>query len=154
MPEITEPGPIIYCDIEARLRIPPDIISDLKKPPFRNSITHAIVADPPYWNFGTSNLHGDPKEAKGSWWGNFKNLKKLLRILVGIEKTHELLRSGGRLYLKWCDVVYPWTRFSALFNRNWREESRIERESQSGRNKKPCYWITYILARNGVKRIV
>lgn len=143
MPEILEPGPIIHCDIETRLKIPPDLICDLRRPPFREGIAHAIVADPPYWNFGTSRMHGDPQEAQGSWWGNFKNLRTLLRLLVGICKTHRLLRPGGRLYLKWCDVVYPWRRFEAIFLRDWKEEARLERTSRSGRTDKPCYWITY-----------
>jgi len=151
MPEIPELGPIIYCDIEPGLRIPPDIICDLRRLPFRSQITHAIVVDPPYWNFGTSRLHGDPQEAHGSWWGNFKNLRTLLRLLVGIVKAGRwILRPEGRLYLKWCDVVYPWKRFQSMFSWSYDEEARLERESKSGRGKKPCYWITYRLKENSI----
>lgn len=137
---------IVYMDIEPGLRIPPDVICDLKHLPVRDRVAHLIVADPPYWNFGTSRFHGDPKEAQGSWWGNFKNLGNLRRIIVGIMKTsRRVLRSGGCLYLKWCDVMYPWSRFSSMFAWDFVEEDRDEWTSRSRRSSKPCYWIRYRL---------
>lgn len=146
MPEITEPGPVIFSDIETNLRRKPDVICDLKLLPYRDRSAHAIVIDPPYWNFGSSKMHGDPQEKMGSFWGNFKNLGILRRLLVGaVKSTRQVLRSRGRLYLKWCDVIYPWSRFETLFTRDFKELERMERESQSGRGKKPCYWITYEL---------
>jgi tRNA G10 N-methylase Trm11 len=145
MPDI-EGGPIIFFDIEPGLKKPPDVICDLRQLPVRSKLNASIVADPPYWNFGTSDLHGDPQEAKGSWWGNFKNLRNLRSILVGIMKSsRRVLRPGGRLYLKWCDVVYPWTRFAPMFSWDFELEEKEERRSKSGRNVKPCYWFTYSL---------
>jgi hypothetical protein len=152
MPDIEEEGPIIFFDIEPGLRIPPDVICDLVRLPIRDGIAHAVVADPPYWNFGTSDLFGDPQEAKGSWWGKFGSLKNLWRILIGIVKSsRRVLRPGGRVYLKWCDVVYPWTRFSAMFTGDFTLEDTEERVSAnkgwapSAKRKKPCYWFTYSL---------
>lgn len=142
IPEIPEDGPVIFCDLEPYLKHSPDVVCDLRAPPFREGVAHATVVDPPYWNFGTSRFHGDPQEAQGSWWGNFRNLTYLRSILRGIVKSVSLLRPGGRMYLKWCDVVYKWTRFSPMFFWDWEEEARLERRSQSGRNVKPCYWFT------------
>lgn len=144
MPELQEEGPIIFFDIEPRLKIPPDVICDLVYLPVRDGLAAAVVADPPYWNFGTSKFHGDPKEALGSWWGNFKNLTNLRRILVGIVKSsRRILRSDGHLYLKWCDVTYPWSRWEALFGRDFSLEDTLTKASGSGRNSKPCYWFTF-----------
>lgn len=144
MPEIPEDGPVIFSDIEPTLKKKPDIICDLRYQPIRDGIVDAIVADPPYWSFGTSRLHGDPQEGQGSFWGNFINLRTLRGILVGIMKTsRRVLKPEGRVYLKWCDVVYPWIRFGGMFQWDFYEEARLTRESKSGRNKKPCYWITY-----------
>lgn len=147
MPELQEDGPVVFFDIEPGLRKPPDVICDLRYLPVRSKLANTdIVADPPYWNFGTSRLHGDPQEAHGSWWGNFKNLSNLLRILVGIMKSsRRVLLPGGRLYLKWCDVVYPWRRFSSMFSWDFNLEETEEKPSRSGRNVKPCYWFTYSL---------
>lgn len=146
MPDIQEDGPIIFFDIEPRLKKPPDVICDLVHLPVRDEVADAVVADPPYWNFGTSDLHGDPQELKGSWWGNFKNLSNLRRILVGIMKSsRRVLRPDGSLYLKWCDVVYSWSRFGAIFGWDFKLEEKEERKSKSGRNVKPCYWFTYSL---------
>ena len=146
MPDIQESGPIIFFDVEPGLKKPPDVICDLIYLPVREGVADAVVADPPYWNFGTSRFHGDPREAHGSWWGNFKNLSTLKRILVGIMKSsRRVLRPEGRLYLKWCDVVYLWTRFSPMFNWDFNLENTDERESKSRRNTKPCYWFTYSL---------
>lgn len=145
MPEIPEEGPVIHSDIEPRLKKRPDVICDLKHLPYRDGVAHAVILDAPYWNFGTS-IHGDPKEAVASFWGNFKNLAILRRLLVGgMKSSRRVLRRGCRLYLKWCDVVYPWTRFETIFTRDFRECHRMERQSHSGRGKKPCYWITYEL---------
>ena len=144
MPELQEEGPIIFFDIEPGLKIPPDVICDLVYLPVRDGLAAAVVADPPYWNFGTSDLHGDPQEAKGSWWGNFKNLTKLRRILVGIMKSsRRILLPGGHLYLKWCDVVHPWTRFSPMFVWDFTLKATLARASRSGRNSKPCFWFTF-----------
>jgi len=138
--------PIVFMDIEPGLRIPADVVCDLKHLPVRDRVATLIVVDPPQWNFGTSRFHGDPKEAQGSWWGNFKNLSTLLSILVGIVKTsRRVLRTGGGMWLKWCDVVYPWSRFSPMFTWDFTEEYRDEWKSRSRRNSKPCYWILYRL---------
>ena len=138
--------PIVYMDIEAELKIPPDVICDLKHLPIRDRVASLIVADPPYWNFGTSRFHGDPKEAQGSWWGNFKNLSNLRILIVGIVKTsRRVLRVDGCLYLKWCDVIYLWSRFAPMFAWDFTEEERDEWTSRSRRNTKPCYWIRYRL---------
>ena len=148
MPDIPEDGPVIFFDIEPRLKIPPDVICDLRRLPVRDGVAHAIVADPPYWSFGSSDFYGDPQEANGSFWGNFKNLKNLRKILVGIVKTaRRVLRPGGRVYLKWCDVVYPWTRFYTMFTWSFTLEDTLTRVSanRAAKNKKPCYWFTYSL---------
>lgn len=146
MPKIPEPEPVIFSDIETNLRRRPDVICDLKKLPYRDGSAHAVVLDLPYWNFGTSRMHGDPQEKQGSFWGNFKNLGILRRLLVGsVKSTRQVLRPGCKLYLKWCDVIYPWSRFESLFTRDFMELEREESESKSGRGKKPCYWITYEL---------
>lgn len=145
MPEYQDPGPVIYSDKEPFLKMRPDIVADLRYLPIRDQVVHEVIADPPYWNFGTS-IHGDPMESKGSFWGNFHNLTYLRSLLVGILKnSRRVLRPGGRLYLKWCDVVYPWRRFSAFFTRDFILEHTETRESKSGRGKKPCYWLTYRL---------
>lgn len=146
MPELQEDGPVVFSDIEPNLKKRPDVICDLVYLPVRDRVAHAIVADPPYWNFGTSRLHGDPQEEHGSWWGNFRNLTNLRRILVGIMKSsRRALRLEGRLYLKWCDVMYPWVRFSPMFYWDFTLEDTDEKPSGSGRNTKPCYWFTYSL---------
>jgi hypothetical protein len=153
MPKISEPDPVVYSDIEPYLRRKPDIVCDLRYLPIRDRVADAVVVDPPYWSFGTSDLHGDPIEAKGSFWGNFKNLRNLISILVGIMKTSKrVLKPRGRLYLKWCDVVYPWTRFQGMFYWDFELEGKEERISKSGRNVKPCYWFTYRLRMEGDER--
>lgn len=136
---------IIYMDLEVNLKVPPDVACDLKYLPIRGRIVDLIVVDLPYWNFGTSRFHGDPKEARASFWGNFKNLKNLLKLLVGVVKTsNRVLRHDGIVWLKWCDVVYPWSRFASMFTWSFREEERYEWSSK-GRGLKPCYWISYRL---------
>jgi len=141
---------IIFIDIEYDLKVPPTIFADNTKLPIRDEVISTHIYDPPYWFFGSSKWHGDPKEASGSFWGNFRNLGNLNRLLRGASKEiKRTLKIGGDVFVKWCDGAIAWDNTVgkckpwAFFYWSFREVSREEWESKSGRTKHVTRWIRF-----------
>jgi hypothetical protein len=134
--------PIVFLDIERNLKKPPDILADNRHLPIRAGVVDTVVYDPPHWNFGTSEFHGDPQEKKGSFWGNFKNKRTLHRLLAGASReTLRALRPEGRLLLKWCEARFTWPEVSSFFIWGFDVEWIREWQSRSNRSKTKTMWV-------------
>jgi len=133
---------IIFADIELELKVPPDIFCDNTRLPFRNKVFDEIIYDPPHHQFGSSDLFGDPKERKGSFWGNFKSKKHLKQLLKGgSRELHRVLKLEGDLHVKWCESPVTWTTVSKYFRKLWQLKKYTVRNTRSGHNPKRVYWI-------------
>jgi len=132
-------GAVVFCDIETRLKIPPDIICDNGYLPFR-PVFNIAVFDPSHWTYGTDKYHGDPQEkAGGSWWGKYGNKTKLMRMLVRAMK--EAKRVSNILAFKWCDAMIPLIRILPLFLGDFEVLNHRTELTKSGRKPKLTHWV-------------
>ncbi len=145
MPQFLDDGPVIYCDIEKDLKVPPDVICDNRKLPIRDGIANVIIFDPPCWRFGHSEWYGDPKEQKKTmFYGNYVNKNKLLRLLVGGMKTiRRVLGKDGVFYFKWRDGMVEIERILPIFIKDFEEVYREETPSKWGKTDNTNYWIGF-----------
>lgn len=150
MPEtVDRDDVIVFCDVETRLRIPPDIICDNTKLPFRHEIADSVIYDPPHWDRGGSWIM-DPQEKRGAWWGSFKNKADVVRsVSNAARESRRVLKTDGKLYFKWADCTSrhrPWKsidRITILIKWAFNEIDRIVQSSKAGSHTNKTYWITF-----------
>jgi len=141
----TDKNPLgtIFLDKEPNLKISPDIVADFSDlHMFEDNAFTLVVFDPPFAKCG--NMHSDPQETYGSYWGSIDSTFELLKLVSkALIETHRVLRDDGFLFIKFNDVHTPLQDFLLVFKTHFNELIRTSRKTQSGKSDSQTYWILF-----------
>ena len=121
---------IIYIDIEKKLEIKPTIFADNTNTPFLSEIFDTIFYDPPHdYGRDDADLLGIGKimlkqlkasEHRLHTYYGYKytsNRVSMIKLLYGANKEfNRILKEGGLLWLKWCELKLPLNRMLRIFD--------------------------------------
>lgn len=134
---------IVFLDREFELGVPPDIFADNRYCPFRDGMFDCIIYDPPQewgykrgWRFAIPKYH---------YYGLDISYGELMNCLARAPAEFcRLLKSGGRLCLKWNERRLSLWKILVFF-KNFKEVYRKKHQSNKGKNGKTIdtYWITF-----------
>jgi hypothetical protein len=137
------PPHTIFLDKEKNLAIPPDIIADNRKLPFRDNVFECVLFDPPHsFKRGYGSLFNeDPKRMKGfPWYGSFRNKIDLLSSIHKAQK--EFSRVAKRLCFKWNDHDMDIWKLYPFFD-DWAIKYELKYRSRGHRGKRITTWATF-----------
>lgn len=136
----------VFMDKECDLSIPPDIIGDFRKLPFRDDVFQCVVFDPPH-SCSIPPWWADPSTSKkrrgnlASWYGKFENKIDMFSSINLAQK--EFARVSKRLCFKWSELEISLWKILPFFN----EWTHIKTKNHKGKfkvGKIKTYWITFL----------
>jgi len=122
---------IVYIDQGTRLQVPPDVICDHTKAPFRDGVFDTIFFDPPHrWAWEGSYFSFQNVEDAAEIWGEksgvityygwdiYKTRGDLIRYLYKANlELCRLLKDDGLLWLKWNELEINLMQILSLFDK-------------------------------------
>ena len=90
----------LFLDKEINLKVPPNIIADNRKLPFRGDVFDCVVFDPPHFVGSIFPWMNDPK-----YRSFYSQWKSKIECFSSISKSQkEFARVSSRLCFKWNDI--------------------------------------------------
>jgi len=149
------PPNVVFLDVEHRLAVPPDVVADSRRLPFRDGIFDTVVFDPPHaWGKKPgaivqtspkrSLIRSRVKRNTPSYygWDKYRTRRELISYIhQTLKEARRVLKPDGVLWFKWCDIEIEIERLAGLFT-GWKKMMELQLKSHVKRET-PTHFIMF-----------